>query len=154
MLSAFRTPTYRVRSHKAIVHRRPILWQHAVRTKSAETVEPWDAQVPIRPPVTCEPFLRRALLKALPRDAHQTQKGRWSISQDRGFSRIKDILCKVEARTGQTLVETLGAAISLMNALGILMVLSRTASMAPGAQSLRRTLYDVILLTPVQRLAR
>lgn len=70
------------------------------------------------------------------------------------FSRMKDILCKVEARTGQTLVETLGAAISLMNALGILMVFSCTASMAPGAQSLRRTLYDVILLTPVQRLAR
>ena len=70
------------------------------------------------------------------------------------FSRIKDILCKVEARTGQTLVETLGAAISLMNALRILMVVLCTVSMAPGAQSLRRTLYDVILLTPVQRLAR
>jgi hypothetical protein len=70
------------------------------------------------------------------------------------FSRIKDILCKVEVQTGQTLVETLDAAISLMNALGIFMVLSCTASMAPGAQSLRRTLYDVILLTPVQRLAR
>jgi hypothetical protein len=54
MLSAFQTPTYRVRSHKAIVHRRPILWQHAVGTKSVETVEPWDARVPIRPPVISE----------------------------------------------------------------------------------------------------